>query len=180
MVLYGMRKFRIPKENLMSKIYIVGIVASGKTTLAKKLSKQSNIPYYELDCVIHHKTALGRYKRTPEQQVEVLKSIDHEEDWIIEGTYRESCHCLLDMADKIIFLDTPLWKRNYRIFLRYIKQRLRLEKCHYKSDFKMLKLMYKWTKEFEQNRVSFEQMLNQYENKLLVIKNANQLPHHKL
>lgn len=159
----------------MSKIYIIGIVASGKTTLAQKLSKQLNIPHYELDCIVHYNTASGRYKRTPQQQVEVIKHIDSEGDWIIEGTYRESCHCLFNMADKIIFLDTPLWKRKLRILFRYIKQQLRIEKCHYKSDLKMLKLMYKWTKDFENNRAELEKMLDQYKDKLIVIKNVKRL-----
>lgn len=92
----------------MKKIYIIGIVASGKTTLAKKLSKQLDVPFYELDCIVWHKTDTERYKRTPAQQLEVIKDIDSKSNWIIEGTYRESCHCLLDMADRLIFLDTPL------------------------------------------------------------------------
>lgn len=159
----------------MSKIYIIGIVASGKTTLAKRLSEQLNISHYELDCIVWHKTDTGRHKRTSEQQLEVIKNIDGIGDWIIEGTYRESCHCLFDMADKIIFLDTPLWKRKYRILFRYIKHQLGIEKCHYKSDLKMLKLMYKWTKDFERNRIEFEKMLNRYKNKLTVITNVKSL-----
>ena len=35
------------------KILIVGIVASGKTTLAKKLSSQNNIKYFEIDSIVH-------------------------------------------------------------------------------------------------------------------------------
>ena len=35
------------------KIYIVGAVASGKSTLAKKLSKIWDIPYQSLDEVVH-------------------------------------------------------------------------------------------------------------------------------
>ncbi len=35
------------------KIYIVGLVSSGKSTLAKVLSKKLKIPYYSLDDVIH-------------------------------------------------------------------------------------------------------------------------------
>ncbi|MEG1257312.1 hypothetical protein [Clostridium sp.] len=159
----------------MSKIYIIGIVASGKTTLAKKLSRELSIPYYELDCIIHHKTNTERYKRTPKEQVEVINDIDSNGDWIIEGTYRESCHCLFNMADKIIFLDTPLWKRRYRILLRYIKQQLLIEKCHYKSNLKMLKKMYKWTREFENNRAKFEKMLHQYSNKLITVKNVKEI-----
>jgi adenylate kinase family enzyme len=162
----------IGKEKFMSKIYIIGIVASGKTTLAKKLSEQLNISHYELDCIVWHKTDTGRCKRTSEQQLEVIKNIDSLGDWIIEGTYRESCHYLFNMADEIIFLDTPLWKRKYLILFRYIKQQLGIEKCHYKSNLKMLKLMYKWTKDFESNRIEFKKMLNQYKNKLTVITNV--------
>ncbi|AWB43897.1 hypothetical protein DCC85_06460 [Paenibacillus sp. CAA11] len=33
----------------MKKILIIGIVASGKTTLAKQLSEALNISWYELD-----------------------------------------------------------------------------------------------------------------------------------
>ena len=35
----------------MAKIYIIGSVGSGKTILAKRLSGELNIPYYELDSV---------------------------------------------------------------------------------------------------------------------------------
>ena len=155
----------------MRKIYIVGIVASGKTTLAKKLSNTLSIPWYELDCIVHRETETGRYKRTQDQQVEVIYDIDKKGDWIIEGTYRKSCNCLFNLADKIIFLDTPLWKRRFRIFTRFIKQQLYIEKCHYKSDFEMLKLMYKWTSDFEINRSEFENMLQEYNNKLIIVSN---------
>lgn len=104
----------------LSKIYIIGIVAAGKSTLARQISKKINIPCYELDSIVWHETVKGRYKRTPEQQAEVINEIDNACDWIIEGTYRESCHQLFNMADKIVFLDTPLYKRKYRIFLRFI------------------------------------------------------------
>ena len=159
----------------MSKIYISGIVASGKTTLAKKLSEELNIPHYEVDCIVWHETDKERYKRTPEKQVELIKNIDKGGDWIIEGTYRSSCSCLLDMADSIIFLDPPLRKRKYRILLRYIKQKLRIEKCHYKSDLNMLRKMYMWTRDFEEKRNEFEKMLNNYKDKLIVINNVKKL-----
>ena len=35
------------------KILIIGIVASGKSTLATKLSKQLNIKHYEIDLIVH-------------------------------------------------------------------------------------------------------------------------------
>jgi adenylate kinase family enzyme len=157
----------------MKKVLIIGIVASGKTTLAKNLSKEINVPWYELDSIVHHQTAMGRYKRSPDEQVEVIMEIDKKGTWIFEGTDRESYRCLYEMADTILFLDTPLWKRRIRIFSRFIKQKLGIEKCHYKSDIMMLKMMYIWTQDFEQNRGSFERNLKLYNEKLIRLNDNN-------
>ncbi|SDE36985.1 Adenylate kinase [Paenibacillus sp. UNCCL117] len=151
----------------MRKIFIIGIVASGKTTLAKRLSEALHIPWYELDAIVHHQTATGRRKRTADEQVEVIQHIDKNGEWIFEGTDRASYRCLFDMADTIIFLDTPLWKRKIRIFTRFIKQNLGLEKCGYQPDREMLRLMYQWTREFEENRADFESRLHLYEEKMI-------------
>ncbi|GLI07583.1 hypothetical protein YDYSG_36130 [Paenibacillus tyrfis] len=151
----------------MKKVLIVGIVASGKTTLAKRLSQKMNVPWYELDGIVHLQTPAGRYKRTADEQVEVIREIDKSGAWIFEGTDRESYQCLFDMADTIIFLDTPLWKRKIRIFTRFLKQQLGIETCHYHSDLTMLKLMYKWTRDFESNRASFESKLQFYQHKVI-------------
>lgn len=157
----------------MNKIFIVGIVASGKTALARTLSHQLNVPWYELDSIVHRKTRTGRYKRNAAEQVEVIMEIDHTGSWIFEGTDRESYQCLYEMADTIIFLDTPLRKRRVRIATRFVKQRLGLEKCHYKPDIKMLRMMYKWTRDFEQNRDSFEEKLNQYGGKVVRLRGGS-------
>nr|WP_154893525.1 hypothetical protein [Paenibacillus xylanexedens] len=153
----------------MKKILILGIVASGKTTLAKEISQKINIPWYELDTIVHHETPHGRNKRTPDEQIAVIQDIDRYGAWIFEGTDRASYRCLWDMADTIIFLDTPLWKRKMRIFLRFIKQNLGIEKSHYTSDVQMLKMMYKWTRDFERNRVDFEKRLHPYHQKLIIL-----------
>ena len=159
----------------MSKIYIVGIVASGKTTLAKALSAQLGIPWYELDSVVHIYSKQAHYKRTPEEQADEINRINDTGDWIMEGTYRKSCHCLFELADHIIFLDTPLWKRKCRIFTRFIKQQLKIEMCNYRSDLHMLRLMYKWTYEFERDRPQFLDMLKNYQDKLIVISKPSEL-----
>lgn len=150
------------------KVYIIGSVASGKTTLAGKMSKSLGIPHYELDSIVYMETGNGQYKRTPEQQVEEIHRIDQVGDWIIEGTYRVNNHCLLDLADKVVFLDPPLWKRKIRIVTRFCRQRLGLEVCHYRPNLHMLKMMYRWTNEFEKNRLGFEERLNGYRVKLIL------------
>ena len=35
------------------KILILGIVGSGKTTIARKLSNRLNIKHYEIDSIVH-------------------------------------------------------------------------------------------------------------------------------
>lgn len=66
-------------EIVGSKILIIGIVASGKTTLAQNLAQQLGIPWYELDSIVHHLTPAGRSKRTPAEQMEVIREIDAKE-----------------------------------------------------------------------------------------------------
>jgi hypothetical protein len=159
----------------MHKIYIIGIVASGKTTMAKQLSRQLNIPWYELDNIVYHQTDAGRSKRSPEEQQRIIADMDREGGWIFEGVDRSSYSCLYELADTIIVLDPPLWKRKYRIFARYVKQQLGIEKCHYKSDWKMLRNMYRWTRDFERNRAAFEARLRPYQSKIVRLKDSREL-----
>lgn len=151
------------------KILIVGTVGTGKTTLARKLSKEYNIKYYEIDSIVHDD--VNKKKRTPQQQNEIISNINKEDGWIIEGVLRENLEYLLEIAEKIIYLNIPKKIRNKRILTRYIKQKIGIEKSNYKPSLKMLKMMYKWSNEFEKNRDEFENKLNKYVDKLEVIGN---------
>jgi hypothetical protein len=95
--------------------------------------------------------------------------IDQQGKWIFEGTDRGSYQYLYDMADRIIFLDPPLRKRKLRIILRFMKQKLGIEKCHYKPTLAMLREMFKWTDDFEKNRDEFEAKLLLYWEKVITI-----------
>lgn len=158
----------------MKKIFIVGIVASGKTTLAKHLSQQLNIPWHELDRVVHQDHV--KTKRTAQEQVAFISEINEsQEKWIFEGTDRKSYQCLFDMADTIIYLDPPLWIRRKRIVTRYLKQQMRLERSHYKSNLQMLRMMFKWTNDYERNRQVVEKKMELYQTKLIKISTQRSL-----
>lgn len=157
------------------KILIFGIVASGKTTLAKKLSGELRIPYYEGDCIAWGFPGESRYKRSNEEQAEIIRRIDAEKSWIVEGTYRESQKEFYNLAEKVIFLDTPLYLRKYRIIARYIKQKLGFEKCNYEPTLDMVKAMYGWTKEFEKDRKVHEERLLNYKEKVIHVRSAREL-----
>ena len=50
------------------KIDIIGSVASGKTTLAKRISKKYRVPYYEKDNIVWKRTANGDVERSQEER----------------------------------------------------------------------------------------------------------------
>ena len=50
------------------KLDIIGSVASGKTTLARKLSAQYQIPFYEKDNIVWERTPHGDKRRNPEER----------------------------------------------------------------------------------------------------------------
>lgn len=153
------------------KILVIGSVASGKTTFAKQLSQKINIPHYEIDSIVHDDK--HNRKRTLKEQKQIIDNINREESWIIEGTLRQGLEFLLVYAEKIIFVDTSLFTRKRRIVTRFIKQKIGLEKSAYKPDFSILKSMFKWTKDFEDNRKDFENKLSKYSKKVIIINKIN-------
>lgn len=155
------------------KILILGVVASGKTTLAKRMSEENNINYYEIDSII--KDYEKGIRRTDEEQQEEIEKINKQSSWIIEGTLNENMYNLLKMADLVIYLDTPLSVRKRRIFFRFIKQKLKIEECDYKPSIKILKKMYKETNEAEKDKSKFKNELLKYDPKVIVLKDANQM-----
>ncbi|WP_032123008.1 hypothetical protein [Clostridium amazonitimonense] len=128
----------------------MGSVSSGKSTLAKKLSKTLKIPYQCLDEVVHipdKSNPWGNRKREVEERDNLFYSVIQEKEWTIEDIGRPCFEEGLKRADTIILLEISTKIRNYRIVKRWIKQRLGIEQCIYNPRYEMLKCMFKWAKE---------------------------------
>lgn len=153
------------------RIHIIGSVGSGKTTLAKMLSDQLGIPCYELDNVVRERFETGERMRTEEKRDAYLTEIINTDNWIIEGVHHKWVSPSFQNADIIVFLDIKISIRRRRIIMRYFKQKAGLEKANYKPTLKLLKILYGYNTIFENDRKPriFE-MLNPYENKLVVLK----------
>ncbi|WP_291563982.1 hypothetical protein [Clostridium sp. UBA2485] len=150
-------------------------MASGKTTMAKKLSDQFNVSWYELDNVVHLRLPSGDVRKSPEERDFEFNKIIDSEKWIIEGVFRQCFKEGFNKADTIILLDTPLFKRKYRIAKRWIRQNLKLEKSNYIPTMKMLFSMYKWSSDFEKSKDNILQMLESYEDKVIILKDNTDL-----
>lgn len=101
------------------RIAIIGNVASGKTTLARKLSQEKNIEVTHVDSIQFIKNLKIRpYKET----IEILTEIQNKKSWIIDGYGPlDILEKRFELADQIIFLDPPIFKNYIRLALRQIK-----------------------------------------------------------
>lgn len=155
------------------KIYIVGAVSSGKSTLAKKLSEVSGIQYQSLDKVVHiqdKSNPWGNRKRAVEERDRMFYSIIRQSKWIIEDTGRQCFEDGLKEADRIILLEILPQIRNFRIIKRWIKQRLGFEKCIYIPRYEMLKCMLKWSKDYDDGKDNLKERISIYRGKLIILR----------
>ncbi len=100
-----------------SKIYVVGIAGSGKTTLARKLTNDLGYPHLDLD-----KVRYPRFETTPDDSKlkPALENLLKQPTWIAEGAYTTWSAPLLQAADVIIWLDGNPIIAAYRIMKRHI------------------------------------------------------------
>lgn len=137
------------------KLVICGSVGSGKTTTAKRLSAIWDTPAFSGDSVTYGYAVDsvpaedGRFKRTEEEQAEVIDGILGYDAWIFEGVYRPAQRALFDAADRIVLLDVPFRVRRRRILMRWVKQKLHIEHADYAPNFRMLRNMLRWNRDFE-------------------------------
>jgi adenylate kinase family enzyme len=160
------------------KIYIVGAVSSGKTTLARKLSQKLNIQYQSLDEVVHipdKSNPWGNRKRQLEERDSIFYSIIQQSIWIIEDTGRPCFIEGLKVSDTIVLLEVPTRIRNYRIIKRWLKQRLGIEKCIYNPSINMLKCMLQWSKDYDLGIDKLKERISPYQEKVIVIKNDREI-----
>lgn len=152
----------------MNKIYIVGNVGSGKTTLALKLSKDLKIKNYELDSLVWDNNKIAT-RRTNEEILTLFNKIISKDKWIIEDPGRDIFKGGINKADLVILLDIPFYIIKIRLLKRWIKQVLRIEKCNYKPSINMLFKMYKWARKNNRNRDNYILFLKSNAKKLLIL-----------
>ena len=54
------------------KLDIIGSVASGKTTLAKRVAVKFSVPHYEKDNIVWERTPEGDKKGHPKKEINIL------------------------------------------------------------------------------------------------------------
>lgn len=122
------------------KIYVVGPVGSGKSTLEKRISKELDILYVELDSVIWN----NDIKRDVLDVQKKFNKILESDNWVIEDVGRDVFSRSVVLADVVIYLNINRIVLGERIIKRWFLQRVGLEYSPYEVNFKMLIKMFKW------------------------------------
>lgn len=120
------------------KIYIFGGPGSGKTTIARKLSNEFNIPFFELDKLLYKVVDEKNKKIEEEKRKLIIKYFIKKDNWITEGVYRQDwLDLILKEADFVFILVVPKHIRNWRTTSRTLKRILGIEKSFHESNIKL-------------------------------------------
>ena len=130
---------------MYNKIYIIGPVGSGKTTLARLIADKYNIKHYELDKIVWNDEE--HIKREEKEIQELFKKIINKKSWIIEDVGRSIFINGIKKADIVYYLDLSKITIYKRCISRWIKQKIGKEKYNYKPTLKSLYEMLKWAKQ---------------------------------
>ena len=136
---------------MYNRIYIIGPVGSGKTTLSKILSKKLNIKNYELDKIVWDDDN-GNIKRTDDEINKMFNEIINNKSWIIEDVGRKKFIDGIKKADITYYIDLPTITIYKRCITRWLKQKLGKEKYNYKPTLKSLIEMLNWAKQDIKNK----------------------------
>lgn len=156
------------------KITILGFAGSGKSTLARAISKEKNIPHLELDRLFMMNDG-GKVKPNDTEERERIRAVMHKEieefikqnkSWVSDGTYSKLQPIIADNADKVIYLNIPLWRRQVAHLKRVIKQEHRHPEISIWQDFYFTYDMIRRTREFNKG---FDVYVSKYKNKLVIL-----------
>ena len=153
------------------KVLIIGNIASGKTTLAKRLSDYYNIEYYELDKIVHDDS--NNTKRDKNEIRKMISNILRQEDYIIEGMLRDNYDLIVPKASSIILLDYDKKVLKKRLKKRYLLQRIGIYKTSYKIDKKLYAKLLGYIDNYDKSFI--KDIMEKYPNKLIIIKNNKEL-----
>lgn len=154
------------------KVFILGPVASGKSTLAESLEEELNIPKYSIDRIVHNDEM--QCKRSEQEQLNIINQVFRKEkEWIIEGMPRTHLDVIANNATIIIYLDYE--KAILRKRLKKRNQDIKSGKIQvpYELTEELLEKMNHYIE--NDNREDKIYLMKRHPQKLIIIKNDKEL-----
>jgi adenylate kinase family enzyme len=87
-------------------VIVASASGNGKTTLGRELARRLEVPFVELDALVHG----PNWIETPDDELRAqVEPIVASEEWVIDGSYRRKLGDLvLERADAVVWLDQPI------------------------------------------------------------------------
>lgn len=97
---------------------IASASGNGKTTLGRELARRLDVPFVEMDALVHG----PNWAETPDDELRALvEPILAGDGWVVDGSYRGKLgNLILDHADTVVWLDQPI-----RVWLPRLLRRTR-------------------------------------------------------
>ena len=165
-------------EGNKMKIAVIGYSGSGKSTLAQKLAERFHAAVLHFDSV-HF---LPNWKvRDDEEKKRITKMfLDTHDSWVIDGNYSKLYYeRRMAEADTIVIFLFNRFSCFFRAYQRYVKYKNTTrpdmaEGCKEKFDIEFAKWIL-WEGRTKQKKGRYEDVISQYGEKVVVIKNQKQL-----
>lgn len=161
------------------RISIMGHTASGKSTLAGKISKKLNIPHLHIDRYWFEYGG-GKLKKSDKEEIEKVRALMKEkvvdfvkqDSWVSDGWYSRLQPIISEKADHVIFLDIPLYRRLFNHLLRILKEDRHKELTKW-DDFKYFYEIIR--RNFSSKNSKMKQFASSYSNKIKILRNYKEV-----
>lgn len=159
------------------KIRIIGPCGSGKTYIAKELSRKYSVPYYELDNLVWNRVEEVQHQNPVEVRDALLMDILQQDAWIIEGVHYKWGMDSFRLADIIVIIKPNQLATQYRVVRRFVRTRLGIESANYKQTLHNLyTMLFVWNKDyFAKSLPAIMELTEEYDCKRVVIANNHEL-----
>lgn len=104
--------------------WFVGNSGSGKSTYARAVARELDVPCHELDATFHQAdwTPIDR-----DAFVAAVRAFTAGDQWVVDGNYRVARPMVLARADVVVALDLPRWRNFLQVLRRTARRYLRQE-----------------------------------------------------
>jgi adenylate kinase family enzyme len=158
------------------RIRIIGACGSGKSYIARELSRKYGVAYYETDNLVWDRSA-ENLRFSVEARDSQLEEILGKPSWILEGAHYKWGQESFKKADLIVILKPNKVVRDLRVIRRFIKTRLGFEQANYKQSFKNLYVMiFEWNRGYDQEAIHrIIELTDTFSDKRVIVNNNKKL-----